>query len=319
MAERRSGLPRGPPYRRAAGCRLLIGLSADTPASASAAGQPPGRHRRAARSEHGRAHRFGRRDRFGWRNRLGWRDRLRWPRFGQERRSWFVAWAALFDRCLSCGADLRELTSPRPWLVGSRHADAGCWRYRPGPTCHPGSRWLAPTAERRGGRLAIGRVARLGASESQGVGDGVKVVTRRPCERERVVAQLEVAAGTTSSRLRCHTRCATSSPSRPAARADLGSEPARSVGGPTPIRRASSRVGMAAGGARLIAGSHAPHERQPDGLAAPVGVRVAEDMLVTVAGAFAVDHRTAAGTGAPAQPGLVPWVAVPAGPGICHG
>jgi len=46
------------------------------------------------------------------------------------------------------------------------------------------------------GRLAIGRVARLGASESQGVGHGVKVVTRRPCERERVVAQLEVAAGT---------------------------------------------------------------------------------------------------------------------------
>jgi hypothetical protein len=45
-------------------------------------------------------------------------------------------------------------------------------------------------------RLAVGRVARLGASESQGVGHGVEVVTRRACERERVVAKAEVAAGT---------------------------------------------------------------------------------------------------------------------------
>jgi hypothetical protein len=46
------------------------------------------------------------------------------------------------------------------------------------------------------GRLAIGRVARLRASESQGMGHGVEVVTCRACERERVIAQVEVTVGT---------------------------------------------------------------------------------------------------------------------------
>ena len=104
-----------------------------------------------------------------------------------------------------------------------------------------------------------------------------------------------------------------------AGHAEFGSEPTRSGEGQAPIRRASPRVGVAAVGARLFAGSHAPHERQPDGLAAPVGVRVAVDVLVTVAGTFAVDHRTAAGTGARAQPGLVPPVLYQQAPGSVTG
>jgi hypothetical protein len=46
------------------------------------------------------------------------------------------------------------------------------------------------------GLFAIGRVARLGASESQRVGHGVRVVARRACEGERMVGKLEVAPGT---------------------------------------------------------------------------------------------------------------------------
>jgi hypothetical protein len=45
------------------------------------------------------------------------------------------------------------------------------------------------------GRLVVGRVARLGASEAQGVSHGVGVVTRRARERERLVVRVEVAAG----------------------------------------------------------------------------------------------------------------------------
>jgi hypothetical protein len=71
-------------------------------------------------------------------------------------------------------------------------------------------------------------------------------------------------------------------------------------------------------GLGLLAGSHAPDERQPDGLAAPEGVRFAVEELVTAGGTFAVDHRTAAGTRAPAHGGLVPRAPVPAIPGCCH-
>jgi hypothetical protein len=45
------------------------------------------------------------------------------------------------------------------------------------------------------GRLIVGWVARLGASETQGVGHRVGVVSRHARQRERLVGQAEVAAG----------------------------------------------------------------------------------------------------------------------------
>jgi hypothetical protein len=69
-------------------------------------------------------------------------------------------------------------------------------------------------------------------------------------------------------------------------------------------------------GLGLLAGSHAPHERQPGGPAAPGGVRFAVEQLVTVAGTFAVGHRTAARTRASAHRGPVLRAAVPSSPRV---
>ena len=196
-AERRGGLPRG-----VHGIDVLqdaVSRRSDppTPCSASAPGQPPGRHRRAARSNDGRAHRFGWWDRFGWRDRLGWRDRFGWPRFGQEQRGSFGR-RGQRSSIVACRVV--------PTFVKDREHDPGWWGLvtptpcagdiapdRPDTQVADGSLQQPNAAA---GRLGIGRVARLGASESQGVGHGVKVVTRRACERERVVAQVEMAAGT---------------------------------------------------------------------------------------------------------------------------
>jgi hypothetical protein len=98
---------------------------------------------------------------------------------------------------------------------------------------------------------------------------------------------------------------------------------ARRCGGPLGTRcRAEGELGVGVWlrkGPRLLAGSHAPDERQTDGLAAPVGVRFAVEELVTVAGPFAVEHRTATRGRAPAHGGPVLRAAVPAVPGCCHG
>src|SRR5512138_651469 len=80
-------------------------------------------------------------------------------------------------------------------------------------------------------------------------------------------------------------------------------------------RRASVALGCGGGrGLGSLAGSHAPHERQPGGPATPVAVRFAVEQLLPVAGTFAVDHRTAARRRAPAHGGPVLRVAVPAVP-----
>jgi hypothetical protein len=76
-------------------------------------------------------------------------------------------------------------------------------------------------------------------------------------------------------------------------------------GGPGGRRR--SRVG----GVGTLARSHSPQERQPDRLATPVGVGLAVDVLITVAGSFAVGQGTMTREWAPAHPGLVLGVFIP--------
>jgi hypothetical protein len=71
------------------------------------------------------------------------------------------------------------------------------------------------------------------------------------------------------------------------------------------------RRGSRVGGVGTLARSHSPQERQPDGLATPVGVGLAVDVLITVAGSFAVGQGTMTREWAPAHPGLVLWVFIP--------
>jgi hypothetical protein len=71
------------------------------------------------------------------------------------------------------------------------------------------------------------------------------------------------------------------------------------------------RRGSRVGGIGTLARSHSPHERQPDRLATPVGVGLAVDVLITVAGSFAVGCRTITREWAPPHPWLVLWVSIP--------
>jgi hypothetical protein len=89
--------------------------------------------------------------------------------------------------------------------MADRGRDAGpCGRVRPTPCAGDLARARSDTQVADGslqqpkaaaGRLAVGGVARLGPSESQGVGHRVKVVARRACEGERMVGEVEVAPG----------------------------------------------------------------------------------------------------------------------------
>jgi hypothetical protein len=86
----------------------------------------------------------------------------------------------------------------------------------------------------------------------------------------------------------------------------LGRAPAR-PGCRAPVPRAGQRCG----GVGPLALSQSPHERQPDCLTTPVGMGLAVDVLITVAGSFAVGRRTITREWAPAHPGLVLWVSIP--------
>ncbi len=159
-------------------------------------GQVPWRHRRPAGSKDAWAHRFGWWDRLRWRLRLGWRARLGWPRFGQERRLSFgrrgQPSSVVVCRVMLALAKDRE-RNPGPWGRGTARPGSGdLAQHRSDPQVGDGS-LQEPNAA--AGRLVVGRVARSGASESQGVGHGVGVVTRRAGERERLVGQVEAAAG----------------------------------------------------------------------------------------------------------------------------
>ena len=210
MAERRSGLPRDE-LTVSTCCPHAVARRSDPTipsASASVPGQVPWRHRRPTGPQDagayrfrwwdrlGRWDRFGWRDRSGWRHRFGWRDRLRWPRSGQERRLSFgrrgQPSSVVVCRVVRALAKDRE---PNPGPRG--HGTAGLAsrdlaQHRSEAQVGDGS-LEEPNAA--AGRLVVGRVARLGASESQGVRHRVGVVTRYACERERVVGHVEVAAG----------------------------------------------------------------------------------------------------------------------------
>src|SRR4029450_1786654 len=82
--------------------------------------------------------------------------------------------------------------------------------------------------------------------------------------------------------------------------------PAR-LGGRAPVPRAGQRRG----GVGPLAWARAPHERQPDRLATPVGVGLAVDVLITVADSFAVGRRTITRERGPAHPRPVLWVSIP--------
>ena len=76
--------------------------------------------------------------------------------------------------------------------AAARHGPGLLARHRSDPQVGDDSLQEPNTAA---GRPVVGRMARLGESETQSVGHGVWVVTRRAGEREGLVGQVEAAAG----------------------------------------------------------------------------------------------------------------------------
>ena len=232
-------------------------------AGVSVTRQAPGRHRRPARTKNAWAHRFGswvrlgrrerlerrdrlgRRERFGRRDRVGRSQRLGWPRSGREPRLAFgrrgQLWSVVVGPAVLALANDRE-RNPGPWGRGAARPCSGdLVRHRSDAQVGDGSLQKPNAAA---GRLVVGRVARLGASETQSVGHRIGVVTRRARKRQRLVGQVEVAAG--ASQLEA---------ALPHALRDL--QP------PAAGRRGRSRTGTGAGIAGDRRRSVGPHDASP--------------------------------------------------------